>query len=70
MEFTDADLENIKAAFVSGASKVRIGDREIDYRPQKDLLAAIQFITAQLAGETSTSDNPSMIQATFSKGER
>lgn len=68
--FTQADLDNLKAALVSGTSRVQIGDRVIEYRSQKDLLAAIQMVQNYLDGvSTDVDDNPNIIRPTFSRGE-
>lgn len=65
--FTQTDLDNVKAALVSGATIVKLGDRMVQYRSQDEILKLCQLIQNYLAGVTSTSDNPSMIQAGFSR---
>ena len=65
--FTTEDLANLKAALVSGALIVRIGDREVRYRDQKELIQAIRMVQQELNGVPS--DTSSTIQATFSKGK-
>ncbi len=67
MTFTAADLVALKAALISGALKVRIGDREVTYRSQAELIAAIQMIQQVIDG-SSTADSQN-IKASFSKGE-
>ncbi len=65
--FTQTDLDNLKAALVSGATKVKIGDREVEYRSQKELLATIQMVQSYLDGtSTDVDDNPNVINATYS----
>ncbi len=71
LTFTTTDLDNLKAALVSGASKVQIGDRTVEYRSQKDLLAAIQMVQNYLDGvSTDVDDNPNIVRPTYSRGER
>lgn len=65
--FSQTDLDNAKAALVSGALQVRIGDRMVTYRSQDDILKLCQLIQNYLAGINSSSDNPSTIQAGFSR---
>lgn len=66
--FTQTDLENLKAALVSGASEVQIGDRVVKYRSQRDLLAAIQMVQNYLEGvSTDIDDNPNVIKSTYSR---
>lgn len=64
--FTSEDLANLKAALVSGALIVRIGDREIRYRDQKDIIQAIRMVQQELDGVAT--DTVATVQATFSKG--
>jgi len=65
--FTSADLVALKAALLSGALRVRIGDREVTYRSQADIIAAIQMIQQVIDG--STAADSQNIKASFSKGE-
>lgn len=67
MTFTQADLANLKAALLTGALEVSVGDRTIRYRSQTEIIALIRLIEAQMAG--SATQNPSKIQATYSKGK-
>ncbi len=67
--FTSADLANLKAALVSGALEVQIGDRRVKYNSVKDLVAVIKMIQAELEGvSTDVDDNPTVIKATYSRG--
>jgi len=66
LTFTQADLDNLKAAFVSGALEVQIGDRLIKYRSQKDLVQALEMVKRAVEG-FSSEDSPNVVQATFSK---
>lgn len=67
--FTQQDLDNLKAALVTGASQVRIGDRTVVYRSQKEILEAIKMIQEFL--ETDSDDeSPDLVQATFSRGNK
>ena len=67
MTFTQADLANLKAALLTGALEVSVGDRTIRYRSQTEIIALIKLIETQLAG--SGAENTSKIQATYSKGK-
>lgn len=66
LTFTQADLDNLKEALVSGALRVRIGDREVMYRSQAELLKVIELVQNSLSAP-STDDSPSIVQASFSK---
>ena len=68
--FTSTDLANLKAALVSGAKSVKVGDREVTYRSQDELLAAIVMVQNYLNGVADdVDDNPNIIRPTFSRGE-
>lgn len=68
--FTQADLDALKAAYVTGALEVQMGDRRIKYRSQKELLEAMNAVQSYLEGVSSdVDDNPNVIQAGFSKGQ-
>lgn len=68
--FTQADLDNLKAAYVSGARKVQVGNRLVEYNSPDEILKAMETVANYLAGNsTSIDDNPSVIQSTFSRGE-
>lgn len=70
LTFTQADLDRLKEAYLTGATKVQVGDRTIEYRSQKDLLAAIKNVQEYIDGaQTDVDDNPDIIRATFSRGE-
>lgn len=68
--FTQADLDNAKAALVSNSLEVRIGDRIIKYRSQKQILELIQLILNQINGVESDDDNPAMIQSGYKRGTK
>ena len=71
LTFTEADLENLKQAYVTGATRVKVGDREVEYRSQKDLLEAIKIVEQSLNGiSDDIDDNPTVIQAGFSRKPR
>lgn len=53
--FTQADLDNLKEALVSGASSVTIGDRTVTFRTKQELIDLIGFVKAQLNGEADDS---------------
>jgi hypothetical protein len=67
LSFTQTDLDNAKAALVSGAMEVRVGDRIIKYRSQSDIINLIQAILQYLDGVNVT-DTPNVVSATYSKG--
>jgi hypothetical protein len=66
--FTTEDLANLKAALVSGALIVQIGDRTVKYRDQKDIIQAIRMVQQELEGIPS--DSGTTVQAKFSKGSK
>lgn len=69
MTFTSSDLDNLKAALLSGALEVTIGDRTVKYRSQADLIKAIKIVEAYLNGvPTSADDNPSVIKGSYKRG--
>lgn len=68
MEFTETDLENLKAALLSGARKVQVGDRIVEYRSQSEIIAAIKMVEQYLAENQDANSN--VISASYSRGER
>lgn len=70
LTFTQADLDRLKEAYLTGAKEVQVGDRKIVYDSPKDLLAKIQQIESYLSGSPSDVDDlPNIIRPTFSRGE-
>lgn len=67
--YTQADLDALKEALVTGASEVQIGDRRLKYRTQAELLQAMKIVQSFLAAESVTEPSPSLIQATYKKGQ-
>lgn len=68
--FTQADLDALKAAFVSGTLEVQMGDRRVKYRSQKELVEAMNSIQTYLTGASAdVAQNPAVIQAGFSRGQ-
>lgn len=67
--FTSADLAALKAALVTGAKKVQIGDRAIEYHSKKELLELIKMVQDDINGVSESDTDPSVIRATFSRGE-
>lgn len=68
LTFTQADLDALKAAFVTGALEVTIGDRRVRYRSQSELLAAIRMVEEAISGVSDDiDDNPNVIQAGYSR---
>lgn len=67
--YTQADLDSVKEALLTGATRVRIGDREIEYRSQKDLKALMAEISSYINGQPTSTTSPNNIGATFTKGE-
>lgn len=70
MNFTLSDLNNLKAALVTGAMSVQIGDRTITYRSQSEIISLIKLIDAQLNPPAVTATSPDIVSAKFSKGAR
>jgi hypothetical protein len=69
--FTQADLDALKAAFVTGALEVQIGERRVKYRSQSELLAAINMVDAAINGVSDdVDDNPNVIQAGYARSPR
>lgn len=68
MTFTTADLDALKAALLTGAKSVQIGDRKIEYRDQSEIIKTIKMIETYLAGESTSADSPKVIQTTYRKG--
>jgi len=65
ISYTQAHLDALKEALLTGASEVRVGDRTIKYRSQKELRELITLVENYLNASTPT---VSTTQATFSKG--
>jgi hypothetical protein len=71
LTFTQADLDALKEAFVTGALEVQIGDRRVKYRSQSELLAAIDMVQNALNGVSDDiDDNPTMIVGGYSRKPR
>jgi len=47
--FSITDLENLKRAFASGVLKVRLQDRETEYRSISELKKAIETVEKELS---------------------
>lgn len=58
LSFTQADLDNLKAALISGASSVTIGDRTITFRTKQELIDLIALVKSSLEG---TNDDVSSV---------
>lgn len=50
MSYTASDLTEVQKAIKSGARKVRIGGKEVEYRSLDELRAIESLITRHLAG--------------------
>lgn len=71
-KYTQDDLTTLKSALMSGAQSVTVGDRSITLRSKEELLALIDIVEKDLAGDTSSQalENTSVIVSGFSrKGE-
>ena len=68
-KYTQADLDNLKSALMSGASKVQVGDRNLELRSKAELMELINMVELDLAGEDSSAatDNTSVIVSRFDK---
>lgn len=53
LTFTTEDLERLKEALLTGATRVRIGDREVEYRSLSEIAQLIKEIEAQLNPSTT-----------------
>ncbi len=69
LTFTQADLDRLKEAYLTGARKVQVGDRTIEYNSPKELLAAIELVSAYIDGLSDDVDDlPNIVRPTFSRG--
>jgi hypothetical protein len=68
-KYTQSDLENLRAALVSGATSVTIGNRTITFRSKNDLLDLIRMVEDELA-DLSASEYSSVVIGGFSKKGR
>lgn len=66
--YTQADLDSLKEALLSGAEEVQIGDRKIRYRSRADLLATIKMVQESIDNTANSSVSTNLIQATYKKG--
>jgi len=68
MQYTEDDLNALKEALLTGASSIRIGDRQVNFRTTAELKALIKEVQDSLEiDEGSTPVNVSNIKATWSK---
>lgn len=67
LSFTQANLDALKEALLTGATEVQIGDRVVKYRSQKEILKMINIIEEHLNGISSTSA-PNTVVPSYSKG--
>jgi hypothetical protein len=65
LTFTLEDLENLKKSLLTGATRVRIGDREVEYRSLSEIAQLIKEIEAQL--NPTTPKESLTFQPTWSK---
>jgi hypothetical protein len=68
-KYTQSDLENLRAALVSGATSVTIGNRTITFRSKNDLLDLIRMVEDELA-DLSASEYSSVVIGGFNKKGR
>ena len=66
--YTQADLDSLNEALLTGAEEVVIGERKIKYRSKADLLSLIKMIQEKLDDVANSSKSTSLVQATFKKG--
>lgn len=50
MAYSQEDLDNIKAAIASGERRVRLADKEVEYRSVAEMLAVKSLIENELTG--------------------
>lgn len=67
--YTEADLEALKEALVSGASEVSIGDRRVKYKSHEEIVQAMKIVQASLDAQASKTTQNNF-PATFSKGQK
>ena len=66
---TQASIDSLEAALVSGELQVRIGDRWITYRSVEEIQAALDYAKRQLARAASGgSSKPTAYTATLDRG--
>lgn len=65
--FTQEDLDTLKEALVSGATRVTIGDRTVEFRSKSELLELIDLVETQLAGGTAATENTTVIVGGFQR---
>lgn len=53
MAFTQTDLDNINAAIASGELRVRLQDKEVEYRTLSDMLKVRAVIENELGGDNN-----------------
>lgn len=68
--FTETDLNNLKAALVSGALRVRIGDRDVIYRSQTEILKLIEMIQNYLQGASAQTCTANIVPVIYKKGAK
>jgi hypothetical protein len=66
ISFTQQDLDALKAALLTGANEVQIGDRRVRYNSQSEIINLINMISSFLDASTTTSSKVS--QASYKKG--
>ena len=54
MAYTQSDLDAIEKAIASGERRVRLADKEVEYRSINEMLSARAIITAELEGSART----------------
>lgn len=55
MSWTQADIDALKAAMAKGASKVRIGDEEVQFRSLSEMRAQLADMERAVAGVAAPS---------------
>lgn len=67
MQYTESDLEALKAALINGTSSVSIGDRTVTFRSVNELKSLIKEIEENISAQASTPKQTKMIQASWCK---
>jgi hypothetical protein len=65
MAYTQEDLDNIKAAISSGERRVRLADKEVEYRTIDEMLKVKSLIENELRG---TKIGITRVYADYSRG--
>jgi hypothetical protein len=66
--YTQAHLDALMEALLTGAEEVSIGDRKMKFRSPEHLQKMIKIVSDALEGVSADATSTKTIQATYSKG--